>query len=108
MWRAARIWDHVAYVSTISCSNMRTPSGKLTWAGGDIQDVSFGVPVQGNIGLFCCIFSFNNRVTFSVNCDARLINKDRLRQFVHEDFNNALARTIQHMHDTAAAKAKTQ
>ena len=87
---------------------MRTPSGRLTWAGGDIQDVSFGVPVQGNIGLFCCIFSFNNRVTFSVNCDARLIDEKLLHRFVHDDFNNALARTLQHMHASAAAKTKTQ
>jgi hypothetical protein len=85
---------------------MRTPSGKLTWAQSDMHDVAFGVPVQGNIGLFCCIFSFNNRVTFSVNCDSRLIDPAMLKQFTHSDFNTALQTTLKHMH-TSAATATT-
>ncbi len=93
-------------MSTVSCSNMRTPPGHLTWAGSDIQDVCFGVPVQGNIGLFCCIFSFNDRVTFSVNCDSRLVDVDRLRRFVHEDFDRALNNTLAELHRSAAAAAK--
>jgi hypothetical protein len=82
---------------------MRAPAGELTWGGSEILDVCFGVPVQGNIGVFCCIFSFNNKVTFSVNCDPRLVNAERLRQFVHHDFNAALNGTLAEMHRSAAA-----
>ena len=49
--------------------------------------------------------SFNNRVTFSVNCDERLVSRDVLRQFVREDYNAALSRTLAHMHAAANADA---
>lgn len=96
-WLLSYVWKQRAFVSTISCSNMRTPAGALSWGNAAIYDVSFGVPVHGSIGIFCCIFSFNNRITFSVNCDPSLIPQEKLHNFVHKDFNDALSRIVQHL-----------
>ena len=100
-WVCQLAWNNLAYHSTVSCSNMRTPSGRLTWGGASLNDVAFGVPVQGSIGIFCCIFSFNNRITFSVNCPATMMTREQLREFVAVRFNSALTNIVTHLNSSS-------
>jgi diacylglycerol O-acyltransferase len=59
---AKRIWDALAYKTTLSISNVPGPQYEIEFAGEVVDKMMFFIPPAGKMGTFICIMSYNGKV----------------------------------------------
>jgi hypothetical protein len=96
-WKPDPAGPH-APVTGINFMATNVPGPQTAWylAGHEVLEWICGIPLAANLGLGVVITSYNQRLSISLIADPRLLpDVDRLKQFVHDAFDELVERVPQ-------------
>eukprot|EP00658_Telonema_sp_P-2_P054755 TRINITY_DN43549_c0_g2_i3.p3 TRINITY_DN43549_c0_g2~~TRINITY_DN43549_c0_g2_i3.p3 ORF type:complete len:104 (+),score=23.11 TRINITY_DN43549_c0_g2_i3:203-514(+) len=88
---SVRLWNLVAFKTTVSISNMPGPQYEgYEFLGHPIANASFWVPPIGTAGIFITVLSCSGRVGCSMCVDSRLMSKHQASHLIGRALDNEL------------------